>query len=266
MLNNAYFFVSKLFILQKFIDILTFLKHVIIVIFPEANRIKVTHMYETVLNHTYYGKLLKKSEAKGQNVSGKWTWAKTTHLVYTIDGDDPIIITNIPGNEGNHAEEQLMELFLPEKFMEISLHKREVVEQTKLVLYINNSPCSQRPHNCTRKLIEMLDTNENVHLILYVASLYNICRESCETEYHNEFIDTDDHKNNYRGLRNLMKHERCEVNSFNEDVWKELFKMTTGSDQLPGNYDEITEGNERSRKDEDERIGKDLKHIRRNSL
>lgn len=224
-------------------------------------------MYETVLNHTYKGKLGKESKAKDQNDYGKWKRAQTTHLVYTIDGDDPKIITNTPGNhEGNHAEEQLMELFLPKKFKEISLHKREVVEQTKLIIYINNSPCSQPPHNCTSKLIKMLDNNENVHLILYVASLYNIRRESCETEYHNEQIYRNNHKYNYRGLRNLMKHKRCEVNSFNVDVWKELFRMTTGSDQLPDDYDKITDGNERSRKDEDERIEKDLKHIRRNSL
>lgn len=135
-----------------------------------------------------------------------------------------------------------------------------------MIIYINNSPCSQRRHNYTGELIEMLDNNENVHLILYVASLYNICRESCETEYHNECIYIDKHKDNYRGLRNLMKHERCEVKSFNKNVWKELFRMTTGSDQLPDDYDKITDGNERSREDEDERIEKDLNHIRRNSL
>lgn len=222
-------------------------------------------MYETVLNHTYKGKLLKKSEAKDRNYYGKWKRAKTTHLVYTIDGDDPIIITN---DEDNHAEEQLIKI-LKKLSLDISLNKTNKKSKDvkkKLIIYINNSPCSQRPHNCSRKLIEMLDNNENVHLILYVASLYNIRRESCETEYHNEHIHINNHNNNYRGLRNLMKHKRCEVNSFNEDVWKELFRMTTGSDQLPDDYDKITDGNERSREDEDERIEKDLKHIRRNSL
>lgn len=112
----------------------------------------------------------------------------------------------------------------------------------------------------------MLDNNVNVHLRLYVASLYNIRRKSCEEEYHNNKININKHRDNYTGLRNLMQHDRCKIKAFNENVWKELFRMTTGSDQLPGNYDEITEGNERSREDEDECIKKDLKHIRCNSL
>lgn len=94
----------------------------------EANRKKITHMYETVLNHTFKGKLLKKSEAKDQNDFGKWNRAQTTHLVYTIDGDDPIIITNISGDDkGNHAEEQLIEIlkkvFVTDKIKDIQLNK-----------------------------------------------------------------------------------------------------------------------------------------------
>lgn len=50
--------------------------------------------------------------------------------------------------------------------------------------------------------------------------------------------------------------------AFTEDIWEELFKMTTGSDQLPDDYDKIEDGNE----DEDKRIEKDLKHIKRCSL
>lgn len=231
-------------------------------------------MYETVLNHTYQGKLEEESEANDSNDYGKWGRARTTHLVYTIDDDDPIIITNVSGdNKGNHAEEQLIEELIEQgkvkepdvvdRLKEMSLQKKS---KLKLIIHINNSPCSQYLHECTGELIKMLDNNVNVHLKLYVASLYNIRRESCNEEYHNERIGIEKHTANYRGLRNLMHHDRCEIMAFTEDIWKGLFKMTTGSDQLPDNYDDIEDGNDRSRKDEDKRIRKDLKHIRRNSL
>lgn len=236
-------------------------------------------MYETVLNHTYRGKLENESEANDPNDFGKWERAKTTYLVYTIDDEDPKLIKNIPGNKkGNHTEEQLikelMEPDVTDKFKELSLHKtnkKSTSLKTKktiihVTMYINNSPCSQSPHNCTGELINMLNNNVKFHLRLYVASLYNIRRESCNEEYHNERIGIEKHTANYRGLRNLMHHDRCEIMAFTEDIWKGLFKMTTGSDQLPDNYDDIEDGNDRSRKDEDKRIRKDLKHIRRNSL
>lgn len=72
-------------------------------------------MYETVLNHTYAGKLEKETSddaVENPNDFGKWENAKTTHLVYKIesDGHDPVIITNTTGNdEGNHAEEKLIQ-------------------------------------------------------------------------------------------------------------------------------------------------------------
>lgn len=58
-----------------------------------------------------------------------------------------------------------------------------------------------------------------------------------------------------------MQHERCEIMTFTKDVWKELFRMTTGSDQLLDDDDKIKVGNERSREDEDNLIQKDLDHI-----
>lgn len=254
---------------QKFVDNFFLLKHVIFVIIPEANREKIIHMYETVLNHTYKGKLEKESEANDPKDYGKWKRAKTTYLAYTIDDDVPIIITNNPGNtEGNHAEEQLINELIKQvnkpdvadKLKEMSLHEKS---KLKLIIHINNSPCSQYPHQCTGKLIKMLNNNVNVHLRLYVASLYNIRRESCKDEYHNRCINDEKHKANYKGLRKLMRHKRCKIEAFNKGVWKNLFKMTTGSKKLPGKYNEITAGNERSRKDEDKRIRKDLKHIRK---
>lgn len=231
-------------------------------------------MYETVLNHTYQGKLEEESEANDPYDYGKWGRAKTTHLVYTIVDDDPIIITNISGdNRGNHAEEQLIKELIKQgnvkepdvtnMLKEMSLHEKS---KLKLIIHINNSPCSQSLHECTGELIKMLDNNVNVHLKLYVASLYNIRRESCKDEHHNGCIKEENHRANYKGLRNLMRHKRCKIKAFNKGVWIKLFKRTTGSKKLPGKYDKITAGNERSRKDEDKRIRKDLKHIRDNEL
>lgn len=240
-------------------------------------------MYETVLNHTYQGKLEEDGEANDPNDYGKWERARTNHLVYTIDDDDPIIITNIPGNkEGNHAEEQFIKELIKQgkvkqpdvtdKLKEMSLHKTEKISKSlkskKMIIttYMNNSPCSQSRHKCTGELIDMLNNNVNVHLRLYVASLYNICRESCKHEHHNGCIKDENHRANYKGLRNLIRHKRCKIEAFNKGVWIKLFKSTTGSKKLPGQYNKITDGNERSREDEDKRIRKDLKHIRDNEL
>lgn len=244
-----------------------FLKHVFIVIIPEAaDREKIIHMYETVLNHTYHGKLKKKSKAKNPNDFGKWERVKTTYLVYTIDDDDPIIIKN----EGYHAEEQLIKELIQQgkvkdpdvsdNFKEMSLHDKKKM----ITIFINNSPCSQNPHNCAGVLIDILKCNVNVHLRLYVANLYNIRRESCKEEFHNKLIEIENHRANYRGLRNLMQHDRCKIMAFTKDIWKGLFKMTTGSDQLPDNYDNIKDGNDRSRGTEDILVQTDLDHIRDN--
>lgn len=130
--------------------------------------------------------------------------------------------------------------------------------------YINNSLRSQSRHNCTGEPIDMLNNNVNVHLRLYVANLYKIRRESCKEEYHNERIGIEKHTANYRGLRNLMHHDCCKIMAFTEDIWEELFKMTTGSDQLPDDYGKIEDGNDRSRGIEDILIQTDLDHIRDN--
>lgn len=110
---------------------------------------------------------------------------------------------------------------------------------------INNSPCSKSVNNCAGKLIKMLDSIVQARLILYVANLYNICRESCKEEYHNGFIGQKNHTDNYRGLTNLMQHERCEIKAFTKNILREQFKITTESDQLPDDYDNMEDGNER---------------------
>lgn len=42
-----------------------------------------------------------------------------------------------------------------------------------------------------------------------------------------------------------MQHERCEIKAFTKNIWKEHFKITTESDQLPDDYDNMEDGNER---------------------
>lgn len=271
-----------------------------------TNRDKIDHMYETVLNHTYKGYLKKdKGDATVNNPNpndavknpkdyGKWRKAKTTHLVCKIGADDPILISNTYGSaKGNHAEEKMIQELIkkskvkdstkstnssgPESDIIDKLNKMAIeepkkeskTEETKsltITIFINNSPCSQFPHNCTGELIKMLDNNDQVNLILYVANLYNICRESCKVEYHNGFIGQKNHTDNYTGLRNLMLHKRCTIKAFNKDVWKKLFEMMTKLDEPLDDYGNIKEGDERSRKDEDERIQTDLDHIRNNQL
>lgn len=247
----------------------------------EQNRQKITWIYETVLDHTYKGKLKNTSNGTDPSKFGKWMNVRSTYLVYKVDGENPKIIKNIPASEfdyGEHAEAQLIEELIKKgkkkKTNDSSSPESEVtdlfsemsVDKTEITIYINNSPCSQIHHECTSKLIKYLDSNVNVRLILYVATLYNICRESCKGEFHISTIDPETHEKNYRGLRNLMQHNRCDIKAFTEDIWKELFRMTTESDELPDDYDKITDGNERSRKDEDERIRIDLNHIRNNTL
>lgn len=258
----------------------------------DTNRQKITHMYETVLNHTYAGKLKSSNDAvKNSKDYGKWNKAQTTYLVCKIYGDDPILIENTFGSaKGNHAEEKLIQELIkkskvkeptnsagPECDIINKLNKMAIeepkkeskTEETKplaITIYINNSPCSQLPHNCTGELIKMLDNNVQASLMLYVANLYNIRRESCKNEYHNDRINSKSHTDNYTGLRNLMLHKRCTIKAFNKEVWKELLKMTTKLDEPLDDYAKINEGDERSRENEDKRIQTDLDHIRNNQL
>lgn len=63
-----------------------------------------------------------------------------------------------------------------------------------------------------------------------------------------------------------MNHDRCDINPYHKDDWEELLKLVTVSkevkDELMSDYGNVMAGNDRSRKDEDERIKKDLDHIR----
>lgn len=245
---------------------------------------RITHMYETVLNHTY---------------PGKWEKAKTTHLVCKIDGDDtPIIIKNDPkGNGNNHAEALLInalnenskvkeikesfsyeEDLLTDQFIGLSIEgniiransalKTDGPELLKIKVYINNSPCSASGYDCTEKLVSFLEKNIRVRMRLYVTNLYNIRRESCKEEGHYKSVHDLVHLPNYDGLKNLMQHARCEVKAFTENDWKDLFNIVDVSKAvrvyLLANYGTKIEKNDRSRKDEDKRIMDDLEYIQNN--
>lgn len=207
-------------------------------------------MYETVLNH-----------------SRKWERAMTTHIVCKIAGEDsPIKITNDPKGAGNkHAEKKLIKQ-LKEKIK--AKKKGGGHELLKITIYINNSPCSDSEHKCTKQLINFLKKNKHVSLEMFVANMYNIRRKSCKDEKHYALVDLDVHEANYKGLKKLMQHDRCEIMAFTKNVWEKLLNFVTVSEeckkQLLEEYGNKMVGNDRSREEEDRRIQKDLDHIRNN--
>lgn len=241
---------------------------------------KIEHMFETVLNH-----------------NGDWDKAKKTHLVCKIEGDGvPIVKTNLPMSNGNkHAEELLIddlnsnhtvnatngssdsEPDLSEDLKKMSLdesNKKSKDKKTKgpeplnITVYINNSPCSHKDHDCTGKLISFLDRYRRIKLNLYVTSLYNINRETCRSRKEWHSVNSNVHKENFDGLKNLMHHERCEIRAFTKAVWEGLFGIANVSqavrDQLMDRYGTTTVGNDRSREEEDKRIQSDLDYIYNN--
>lgn len=93
-------------------------------------------MYETVLDHRH-----------------GWKKAMTTYLICRINSEDtPLIIQNTHGNK--HAEELLLD----------ELNQRDKSLLTTITIYTNNSPCSNKGHDCARQLIKFL--NENTHVIM----------------------------------------------------------------------------------------------------
>lgn len=240
-------------------------------------------MYGTVLNHTYEGQLKKTSDVKNPNDYGKWDHANTTYLVCKVDNDDPILISNA---YGNHAEANLINKLIQKGKVKISSGEKNITDwieelltnqttknpndtETKKItvtIFINNSPCSL----CADKLIKMLESNVQVKLKLYVASLYYIKRNSCNEEYHNECVPPHKHKSNFNGLKKLMLQARCEIEAFTKDVWEELFNIMDLSPEvktkLVDDYGHVTDDNDRSRESEDNRIKEDLFYIRTRSF
>lgn len=193
-------------------------------------------MYKTVLDH----------------ICG-WGKATTTHLICRINSEADTIILQ---NEMKHAEELLI----------FNLNDRNKSLWTTITIYLSNSPCSSKKHDCSGELIKFLNKNTQVILILYVANLYNIRRVSCKDERHYTWVTPDDHKANFTGLKNLMEHNRCVVSAFSFAVWSELLSIVHVSDlfksELLDEYKRIGRGNDRSRETEDDRIRSDLMCIR----
>lgn len=229
-------------------------------------------MYETVLNH-----------------NGTWEMAKTTYLVCKINGEHPMIITNDRKGAGNkHAEELLIDKLignrkvmetndysvfmqnLTDTFSMCSMDETKTAspEELLITVYINNSPCSDSGHECTKKLITFLDNNIRVRMKLFVTNLYNIRRESCKNEKHYNAVKDPVHESNYKGLRSIMQHKRCEIKAFTKDIWKELLEIVTVpnevTEKLLVKYEKKTDQNDRSREVEDKHIQNDLNHIRDN--
>lgn len=69
---------------------------------------QIIHMYGTVLNHMYKGKLKKKSVVKNPKDYGKWNYATTTYLVCKVDDDHPTCIL-ISNTAEKHAEVNLIQ-------------------------------------------------------------------------------------------------------------------------------------------------------------
>lgn len=196
-------------------------------------------MYETVLDHRY-----------------GWSKARTTHLICRINLTDSKSKLKILQNKKcKHAEELLIDYL---NTMSQSL--------TRITIYLNNSPCSNKGHDCARAIINFLNKNTHVIIILYVANLYNIRRASCKSEEHYTFVDEADHEANFTGLKNLMEHNRCVVSAFSFPVWSELLNTEHVSElfklRLLSRYAVISAFQDRSRQDEDVRIRSDLICIR----
>lgn len=217
------------------------------IIFNTDDEEEIIKMYQTVLHH----------------ITG-WTCAKTTYLFYKIHGKKTLVKkTNIPMSQGNKHAEKLM--------IDDLIHKNSQMDifcsPQRITVYLNNSPCSSITHNCTKNLRNFLKDYEDVKLKIYVTSLYNIRRKSCDKDNnkHNHIIKDEDHFANSTGLWNLMQHERCEVKAYSKKVWEKLLKelKLSNSDEhdLLKTYTDIRNGNDRSREEEDKRIRKDLRSI-----
>lgn len=204
-------------------------------------------MWNTVLNHK-----------KGYKKSGG-SLASNTYLVCKIDTVPELIIReNDTG--GKHAEQKLIDDYLENK----------TTATTKVTVYMNNSPCK----DCAGILKTCLEKNKGIDLTLYVTHLYNIKRKSCQdsAERHIKDITNKEHAANYKRLRDLMNlgDNRCKIEAFTRDVWRELHKvmdLTEDFQQRITTYGTTNtmKSHDRSRKDEDSNIKRDLEHIEANA-
>lgn len=126
----------------------------------------------------------------------------------------------IRNNSEDHAE-QLLIRHLRKKYK----GKKILL---KLTVFINHSTCSM----CAKALENFLNNNKNVKLTFYVTNMYHIKRNSCLKAKHFEHLNSNpnkSHKANSDGLRNHLRHKRCNIKSFNIVVWKEFCRRATKS-------------------------------------
>lgn len=206
----------------------------------------ITAMYNTVLDH-----------------KGDFSPAKRVHLfcMIHVNGDEkPIYKKNKPKSWGNKHAEELLITHL-EEFME-----EKCEAKLDLIVYINNSPCSEYDHNCAKKLRYFLNKYPDVSMKLYVTHLFQFESVSCEKEkcLHFLFRDKDQSYPNTCGLWNLMC-VRCDVRPYDKTVWdtllnnKHLNFSEEVKEELLNKYEACDGTSGRSRQKEDQFIADDLK-------
>lgn len=188
-------------------------------------------MYETVLDHK------------------DWSNARTTYLIGKIKVKDRMIIVKLTNVNNMHTE-----IILKEKLEKLE----ETVE--KITLYSNNSPC----FHCANAFIAYLDKNKNVHLTLFVTSLYMVKRRSC-VEHHSD-LSCLKHETSYNiKLRELKSHVQCSIDGFRMENWADLLDIMEISpeckEQISEKYNKAQPDSARSRAEEDEYIRSDLMDI-----
>lgn len=191
----------------------------------------INHMYETVLDHK------------------DWSNAQTTYIIGKIEVKGRMIIVKLTNVKDMHTE-----MILKEKLEKLE----ETVE--KITLYSNNSPC----FNCAEAFIKYLDKNKNVHLTLFVTSLYIVKRKSCE-EHHSDLSCFKHETSNNKKLRVLKSHVQCSIDGFRMKNWTELLDLMEISpeykEQISEKYNKAQPDSARSRAEEDEYIRSDLRDI-----
>lgn len=212
----------------------------------------VSDIYASVLNH----KLRKAFPTK-------------TYLYCTIDGvDDYFCFENtaqyrIPG--GVHAEKKLIDELKTNTKVSESKMPSYTGSDLDITVYMNNSPCSTTDHDCKKRLNVFLKEYKRVRMTLYITSIHNVYRRSCQRNNHNHYVYDDINKESSVELWNLMQHDRCVISAYSFEVWKKLFDLVKLPKKPLRKYAKTLRDQEHdiSRKDEDKRIGDDLAYIGR---
>lgn len=202
--------------------------------------------------------------------SGSNPFPKATLLFCSIDGvKELLFFRNTPRNQFNggvHAEKKLID----------ALNKNTVVTESKnpsysgpdlvITVYMNNSPCSEKGHDCKRRLKTFLKEYKRVRMTLHITSIHNVNRESCKRKFHSHHVSDEKHYESSAELWNLMQHDRCHISAYSKDVWEKLFDLDGESKKPLERYsDKLDKKHDTSREDADKLIGEDLFYIGRSS-